>query len=532
LGFSGVYGYVVRSSSSRVSLVASDAPLPLGEYVELHYRVHSRVSGLPGEQGGGERVALAVVSNASYEHAVPQSVMSYLGPRAGGVESLKLSHTTLYVVAELSGGRAEPPRYPIPPDTPVRPASGDTLSRVYGGFTGGVRLGLLAPRSLGVEVRVNSDKLAKHLLIAGATGSGKSNTVAILADRLSAVGAPVVVFDVHGEYSLEPEDGDLSRVQIVEARINPLRMHPRILAAIIIPEPQARRQRRLLAKAMEGILRELRELSAKKGLSLVTALQELVERRVRNVLAEEEAVDQELLLVRDLRELFVAEARKVGGQEERVVDRVVEKVEEFFEVTPLTVTGELPTTHISPGRMLVVDASMLGDEQKRWVLKIMVDEILEKLKTGPLESTVLVVEEAPLFIGVDVGHPVKQSLQRFSREGRKFGGCLIVVSQRPRSLDVNVVSQLQNFVFLRMVQEEDIKAVMNIADNLDENLAKTIPSLPDGRAIVMGEWLGRFPAIVDIDLHKGKRIGATPPLTDIWARGRAQTQKPQFSLEL
>ena len=532
MGFSGVYGYVVRSSSSRVSFVASDAPLPLGEYVELHYRVHSRVSGLLGEQGGGERVALAVVSNASYEHAVPQSVMSYLGPRAGGVESLKLSHTTLYVVAELSGGRAEPPRYPIPPDTPVRPASGDTLSRVYGGFTGGVRLGLLAPRSLGVEVRVNPDKLAKHLLIAGATGSGKSNTVAILADRLSAVGAPVVVFDVHGEYSLEPEDGDLSRVQIVEARINPLRMDPRILAAIVIPEPQARRQRRLLAKAMKGILRELRELSAKEGLSLVTALQKLVERRVKPDSAEEEAVDQESHLIKGLRDLLVAEAKKVGGQEERVVDRVVEKVEEFFEVTPLTVTGELPTTHISPGRMLVVDASTLGDEQKRWVLKIMVDEILEKLKTGHLESTVLVVEEAPLFIGVDVGHPVKQSLQRFAREGRKFGGCLIAVSQRPRSLDVNVVSQLQNFVFLRMVQEEDIRAVMNIADNLDENLAKTIPSLPDGRAIVMGEWLGRFPAIVDIDLHKGKRIGATPPLTDIWARGRAQTQKPQFSLEL
>ncbi|MFZ8792460.1 MAG: ATP-binding protein [Acidilobaceae archaeon] len=532
MGFSGVYGYVVRSTSSRVSFVASDAPLPLGEYVELHYKVHSRVSGLLGEQGGGERVALAVVSNASYEHAVPQSVMSYLGPRAGGVESLKLSHTTLYVVAELSGGRAEPPRYPIPPDTPVRPASGDTLSRVYGGFTGGVKLGLLAPRSLGVEVRVNPDKLAKHLLIAGATGSGKSNTVAILADRLSAVGAPVVVFDVHGEYSLEPEDGDLSRVQIVEACINPLRMDPRILAAIVIPEPQARRQRRLLAKAMNGISEELKKLSAKEGLSLVTALQELVERRVKPDSAEEEAVDQESQLIKGLRNLLVAEAKKVGGQEERVVDRVVEKVEEFFEVTPLTVTGELPTTHISPGRMLVVDASTLGDEQKRWVLKIMVDEILEKLKTGHLGSTVLVVEEAPLFIGVDVGHPVKQSLQRFAREGRKFGGCLIVVSQRPRSLDVNVVSQLQNFVFLRMVQEEDIKAVMNIADSLDENLAKTISSLPDGRAIVMGEWLGRFPAIVDIDLHKGKRIGATPPLTDIWARGRALTQKPQFSLEL
>ena len=532
MGFSGVYGYVVESPSPRVSTVASEAPLPLGEYVELHHRVYSRAPGLLGEREGEERVALAIVSGSSYEHAVPQSVMSYLGPRAGGVESLKISYTTLYVVAELSAGRVEPPRYPIPPDTPVRPASRDTLSRVYGGFAGGVRLGLLAPGSLGVEVKVNPDKLAKHLLVAGATGSGKSNTVAVLADRLSAMGAPVVIFDVHGEYNLEPEDGDRSRVHVVEAQINPLKLSPRILAAIVIPESQARRQRRLLAKAMKNLLKELRELSAKEGISMVTALQRLVEKRARAALAEEEAVDQESPLVRGLRELLVAEVRRVAGQDS-VVDRIVEKVDDFFEVTPLTVTGELPTEYISPGRMLVVDVSTLGDEQKRWVLKVMVDEILDnKLKTGSLESTVLVVEEAPLFIGVDVGHPVKESLQRFAREGRKFGGCLIVVSQRPRSLDVNVVSQLQNFVFLRMVQEEDIRAVMNIADNLDENLAKTIPSLPDGRAIVMGEWLGRFPAIVDIDLHKGKRIGATPPLTDMWARGRARTQKPQFSLEL
>lgn len=562
MGSGGVRGYVVRSPSPRVSIVASEAPLPLGEYVELHYRVRGG--------GSGERVALAVVSNATFEPAVPQSVVSYLGPRAGGVESLKLSYTTLYVVAELVDGRAEPPRYPIPPDTPVLAVARETLASVYGGLSGGVRLGLLAPRSLGVEVRVNPDKLAKHLLVAGATGSGKSNTVAILADRLSAMGAPVVVFDVHGEYNMEPEGGDTGRVRVVEARINPLRMHPRILSAIVIPEPQARRQRRLLAWIMKAVLNEVRRRASREGVSEATALHRLLsdwrkgrspegeprlltlkpslaakekveERREEKRKAEAEEAKEagDAQLTRDLGELLVAEAeeharRADDSQDRKVAERVAEKLEEFFEVTPLTVEGELPTALVEPGRILVVDASSLSDEQKRWVLKIVVDDILARLKAGRLKPTVLVVEEAPLFIGADVVHPVKESLQRFAREGRKFGGCLVAVSQRPRSLDVNVVSQLQNFVFLRMVQQEDIRTVMDIADSLDESLASAIPSLPDGRAIVMGEWLGRFPAVVDIDLHRGKRVGATPPLTEIWAgsRAREEGERPQFSLEL
>ena len=529
--FGGVRGFVVKSPSPRLSIVVAEAPLPLGEYVELRYG------------SGGERVALAVVSNSSYEQAVPQSALSYLSPRVGGVESLKVSFTSLYVIAEISGGRVGIPTYPIPPDTPVTLASPETLSAVYGGLEEDVRLGVLACRGPRVEVRVNPDKLAKHLLIAGATGSGKSNTVAVLADRLSTIGAPVVIFDVHGEYNIVPEDGDTSRVKIIKALINPLRMPPRALASIIIPEPQARRQRRILRRAIEKVLKKVRDKAEKEGASEITALAMLVneEKEKRPKPKGVRSVEDENMggIVKGLMEMLMEEVQNIKSPSPRedpdivaVKSKVLEKVEEFFEVTPVDIGVEQVTRYIEPGRILVVDASNLDDEQRRWMLKVMADEILAKLKGGFLESVVLVVEEAPLFIGAGMSHPVKQSLQRFAREARKFGGSLIVVSQRPRSLDINVVSQLQNFVFLRMVQEEDIRAVMNIADNLDENLAKTIPSLPDGRAIVMGEWLGKFPAVVDIDLHKGKKVGATPPLKEIWRELKERKRKPTFNLEI
>ncbi|MDM7274587.1 MAG: ATP-binding protein [Thermoprotei archaeon] len=518
-----VLGYVHESPSPRVSSVISGSPLPLGEYVSMRFK---------DPRGSGFITALAVVSNSGYRLAVPISTLRYIGGESSeGSEFPKLSPIALYVIAEVfEGGLSEPPRYPVPPDTPVEPASADLLKEVYGSG-GTVRIGELAPRRLGVEIRVNPDKLAKHLFIAGATGSGKSNLVAILADRLSAIGAPVLIFDAHGEYNIVPEDGDVNRVHVVQAKINPLKIPPRILSAIIIPEAGARRQRRLLTKAIESLNSRIMSKAEREKVAPPIAI-EMMTSKCQSEVEDTEELDREEILAACYGELLKNELSNQGGadgEDKKRVEVVKDKVEEFFERTPVTITGEQPTAYVKPGTITVVDTSTLDDEQKRWIVKILVDELLVKLKREGA-PVVVVIEEAPLFLSVNQTHPVKASLQKFAREGRKFGGCLIVVSQRPRSLDVNVVSQLQNFVFLRMVQEEDIRTVMNIADSLDQNLANIIPTLPDGRAIVMGEWIGRFPALVDIDLHKGKRVGATPPLTKIWSSMRGE-ERVSFSVE-
>ncbi|MEM4698524.1 MAG: ATP-binding protein, partial [Acidilobaceae archaeon] len=369
-------------------------------------------------------------------------------------------------------------------------------------------------------------------LIAGATGSGKSNTVAVIADRISAIGAPVVVFDVHGEYDIIPEDGDSSRVVKVQAKINPMRMPPRILALIIIPEPQARRQRRILYKAIKDVKEEVDREAQSKGIKLEQAIESIAEKRgVKIDELEERSLSYDEALAEKYKALLIRKLEGISDAKDKTrVETIIDKVEEFFEITPITMLEDPPLNYLELGKILVVDASTLTDDQRRWMLKIIVDELLLKLKSKSIKPVVLVVEEAPLFLSIELNHPVKQSLQRFAREGRKFGGCLIVVSQRPRSLDVNVVSQLQNFIFLRMVQEEDIRAVMNIADNLDENLARVIPSLPDGRGLVMGEIIGRFPALVDIDLHKGKKAGAAPKLTETWSEYKSK-KMPVFDIE-
>lgn len=516
---SRIVGRVLKSPTPQQVIAYSDTPTATGSYVYAEYEI----SGL-------RRSVVGVVSNSSYEPIVEIPAMDVLRREPQGYPVPGKSTIEIYVIADLASGSPESPRYPVPPQTPVVEAPPQVLKKLYPqpglGF---IKIGHLADHA-DIDIGLRVDEMAKHFLIAGATGSGKSNTVAVIADRLSAIGAPVVIFDVHGEYAgLETEEG--GRVSTYEAKINPLETPHSILARMIVSEPSATRQRRLLRLALKSLEKDL-AARMREGLGVRRAVEELYTssrsrgkgleplpggERLEDFQEERPASHEEML-----RELLVQKIERLEGEVfyKKAVSTVVDKVEEFFESSPVSLDAVSIVDQIEPGRILVVDVSSISDEGKAWLLKLYSDQILDHVKQRSLGNrpfpTVLIVEEAPLFLSQDSISPAKESLRRLAREGRKFGAVLGIVSQRPRSLDVNVVSQLQNFVFLKMVQKDDIKAVMNIADAMDEDLARIIPSLPKGRAVVMGEWAGRFPVLVDIDMHRGKKRGATPSLAAVW----------------
>lgn len=562
-------GFISSSKTPTIAEMIASSPVAIGTYVYVEFNVRDRA-----RKENLLRRVIGIVTNTSYQPAVPTSILSLAREDLSNIESkasrFTYSPMTVYVVADIGDEGPTTPIYPIPPNTPVYSAHDivpSPIEKIYKRSDpekGLLRIGLLA-RFRNLEVAVDANRLYKHLLITGATGSGKSNAVAILIDRLSRLGAPVMVFDVHGEYTnMVPEDGN-KRVDVIKALVNPLKIRRGILAKLIIPEPTATRQRRYLMKTIRELEKEIVRISSTKGIGIQRAIEELVRVHQEGKTKQKESTTQQgdirledlakdiferdlselttinkfnLLLIGKLRVLFK------DKDEKRVAQEVEDKYLEFVFSTPiLSFDAVDPLDRISPGKILVYDVSELTDHQKTWVLKLLAEELLDSLKRRYKENlesgvppTVLVVEEAPLFISRDSDSIAKEGLKRFAREGRKFGGVLVIVSQRPRVLDPDISSQIQNFLFLKLVQEDDIRSVMNIADNLEESIARTLPVLPTGWGILMGEWVGRFPALVAVDKHEGKIYGASPDLVSEWKRSRERfesgSQRPSsFLLE-
>src|SRR5512143_760458 len=66
----------------------------------------------------------------------------------------------------------------------------------------------------------------RHGLVAGATGTGKTVTLRVLAERLSRIGVPVFLADVKGDLSgmalaAEPDEKMLERVRRLGATLEP-----------------------------------------------------------------------------------------------------------------------------------------------------------------------------------------------------------------------------------------------------------------------------------------------------------------------
>jgi DNA helicase HerA-like ATPase len=140
---------------------------------------------------------------------------------------------------------------------------------------------------------------------------------------------------------------------------------------------------------------------------------------------------------------------------------------------------------------------------------------------------IVVVEEAHVFMPKNESTDTKYIASKVAREGRKFGVGLIIVSQRPRTLDPNVLSQMGSLAIMKLVQQEDQSQIESSSESINGKIIEQLPSLNPGEALLVGQWVN-LPSFIKIDEILERMMGKDPEPVNEWKNTK---EKKKLSVE-
>lgn len=478
-----------ESSPTRVTFISKSMPAS-GEYVSLEYdgrRVLGMVEGLV--RGSPS------ISEDILDPSVVERILSYEGEEEqyirGSVRLLGDAETL------------EIPKAPPPPGTMVRRAEPAVLKKIFG--DGSIRLGRLISRP-DVEVRVDCNKMiTRHLAILAITGAGKSNTVSIIVEGILGLKGMPIIFDMHSEYV----DAEFtSGVKRIEPRLNPIYLSANEFKLLVDVGKEAHLQERYLRKAYSEARRKVRNGESRDFVSQVLeALEEIREQEENQTSSEKTALIGVINKVEDF-------DRKYRG----LVDPYAGSI--------LDALGQ--------GKANVLDLGQVDEEYADVIVSHVLRKLLYLRKNRRIPPAFCVLEEAHILAPMYRSTLSKHWIDRIAREGRKFGVGLCLVSQRPKNLDPNSLSQANNAIIMRLVEPSDQRHVQQASERLSDDLLAQLPSLNIGEAVVLG-LMTKIPALVKIDKFQGKLSGGDPDVVGEWQRaiekGKEKVEKEQRELD-
>ncbi len=139
---------------------------------------------------------------------------------------------------------------------------------------------------------------------------------------------------------------------------------------------------------------------------------------------------------------------------------------------------------------------------------------LEDRTTFPIH---IIIEEAHRYVQDDsdvkvLGYNI---FERITKEGRKYGIFLGIITQRPTELSSTVLSQCGNFIAFKMYYLDDINVVTSLSTSVTEELKEKLKLLHPGMALCFGNSFS-IPLIVQFDLPDPMPVSTNVAITNLW----------------
>jgi DNA helicase HerA-like ATPase len=301
------------------------------------------------------------------------------------------------------------------------------------------------------------------------TGMGKSNLVSLITKQIGKLKGTVIIFDYHNDYT----SLNIPRVNVVDAKINPRLLDSDQLSEVLEIRDGANVQQRVLRMAFTKNVKESKEFWSK--------------------------LENELEFIVNSEDKKLKEIRTSAFRVQDIVEESQRRFEDILDPD----MGD-PISFIKEGKINILNISELSEKQANVALAFYLQQLLKDRKDASIAKhgrskrernykfhspIFVIIEEAHVFIPKDHDTSAKYWAAKIAREGRKFGLGLGIVSQRPRSVDLNVL----------------------------------LTSLNVGDAVLVGQWTN-LPSLVHVDEVKEKIMGSDQSAVDAWANAEKMNE--------
>ena len=302
-------------------------------------------------------------------------------------------------------------------------------------------------------IQLRLDKANRHGLVAGATGTGKTVTLQVLAEGFAAAGVPVFAADVKGDLSgiaapATPNEKLLARAEKLGVSITPqgaptlfwdvFREHGHPVRTTISEMGPILLARLLeLSEAEEGVLTIAFHVADKEGLLLLD-LDDL-QAMLANIGENAKAIG--------LKYGHVASS-SLGTIQRKLLTLRTQGAENFFAEPALQLADLMRTGRDGRGYVSILAADQLIENPRLYstFLLWLLSELFEELpEAGDLDRPKLVFffDEAHLLFR-DAPKPLLEKVEQVVRLVRSKGVGIYFVTQNPADIPETVLAQLGN----------------------------------------------------------------------------------------
>ena len=129
----------------------------------------------------------------------------------------------------------------------------------------------------------------------------------------------------------------------------------------------------------------------------------------------------------------------------------------------------------------------------------------------------IIIEEAHRYVQNDkdidiLGYNI---FDRITKEGRKYGVFLALITQRPSELSDTAISQCSNFIILRTLHPKDLQYIKEMVPNISSEVVQQLKSLQPGNCIAFGSAF-KIPISMHVEFPNPAPNSNNVDLATIW----------------